>query len=93
LSFETKLNPPETVVSSIIKPFASIYDRLILTKNFVEHRIIKVRTIIRLVKYSLILFTLSIIFGLIYYFSSKIDSISYGILISLISLLKSLYGL
>ena len=56
LSFETKLNPPETVVSSIIKPFASIYDRLILTKNFVEHRIIKVRTIIRLVKYSLILF-------------------------------------
>lgn len=92
-SEETKLNPPETVVSSIIKPFASIYDRLILTRNFVEHRIVKVRTIVKLVKYSIVLLTLSIVFGLIYYFSSKIYSISYGISTFLISLLRSLYGL
>nr|AFN06085.1 hypothetical protein [Glomus sp. DAOM 229456]AHX00139.1 hypothetical protein [Rhizophagus irregularis] len=93
------VNPSESILNILLDSSRDLMDKLILTKKLLERRLIRVMEVARfgaifkVVKCSFVLLALSIIFGLIYYFSSRIYSLVYGIFTSLISLLRSLYGL
>lgn len=87
------VNPSKSVPNIFLDSSRDLMSKLSSMRNFIECRIIRVGTVIRVVKYSSVLLALLLVFGLIYHFSSRIYNLSYGISISLISILKSLYGL
>lgn len=87
------MSPSKSMLNILLESPRDLMDKLILTKKLLERRLIRVGTVVRVVTYSFVLLALSIVFGLIYYFSSRIHNLVYGIFTSLISLLRSLYGL